>query len=549
MQSEVPTERTAANVELVEYAVGTIHTMYYDHTGGASFQPREFSKSFQTWLKEHRDEIDTRQAVVDQLKSRVEQLEDPFSKYLTRDELQEELQGGNKGYFLGLGAIVEAPRNNDVANRVSSSSSPQVFAQYKDSHSSSKKQSLLPASQVAQLPVVSAVAPDSPAERAGLIVGDRIVGVGQEDFLKSKCSMTALVEKYSYADNYIGYSDLTIAKPVYALAEDSGRDVVVAYRPTHVRIPTLWTEETSFGGGNRIVHYELLRNTPGSIFDLEQAPTSVGYIRLTRFSKASTAGFINAVEQLEKVGATSFIIDLRNNYGGVIQEAMLTASSLIKDPHAVVCYTLNSRGGFTPHDVEEFAVDRRYPGYLLSSDDKDATIRLIKRDDPTIFTNGGVNWVPPSSYASLREQRMKRGIHSATFGKPDTSLRNSGEQKLIILVNEGTASSAEVFTAALHDNGRTLATIGSKTYGKGLIQHTFPMPDGGGLRLTVAEYLTPALQHVTKVGNANFDRETGEWTGGGVLPDLSCESRQGIPRNIGADICVGIALDLLEETD
>jgi hypothetical protein len=50
---------------------------------------------------------------------------------------------------------------------------------------------------------------------------------------------------------------------------------------------------------------------------------------------------------------------------------------------------------------------------------------------------------------------------------------------------------------------------------KGLIQHTFPMPDGGGLRLTVAEYLTPALHHVTNAGGARFDRQTGEFVGGG----------------------------------
>ena len=64
------------------------------------------------------------------------------------------------------------------------------------------------------------------------------------------------------------------------------------------------------------------------------------------------------------------------------------------------------------------------------------------------------------------------------------------------------------------------------------------MPDGGGLRLTVAEYLTPSLQHVTKVGDAHFDS--------GIKPDVRCESNQGIPQDIGADLCVGVALDVLE---
>ena len=100
------------------------------------------------------------------------------------------------------------------------------------------------------------------------------------------------------------------------------------------------------------------------------------------------------------------------------------------------------------------------------------------------------------------------------------------------------ASSAEFFASALHDNGRTAALVGTRTFGKGLIQHTFPLPDGGGLRLTVAEYLTPSLQHVTKVGGARPDS--------GVKPDVRCESTQGIPQNVGADLCVGVALDVLE---
>jgi len=102
------------------------------------------------------------------------------------------------------------------------------------------------------------------------------------------------------------------------------------------------------------------------------------------------------------------------------------------------------------------------------------------------------------------------------------------------------ASAAEVFASSLHDNGRAIL-VGTKSFGKGLIQHTFPMPDGGGLRLTVAEYLTPSLQHVTKVGGAKYDS--------GVKPDIMCESRQGIPQNVGADLCVGVAVDVLESVD
>ena len=72
--------------------------------------------------------------------------------------------------------------------------------------------------------------------------------------------------------------------------------------------------------------------------------------------------------------------------------------------------------------------------------------------------------------------------------------------------------------------------------------------DGSGLRLTVAEYLTPGLKHVTNVGLAQFDPITGKRTGGGIQPEILCQSKQGIPANIGADLCVGMALDALRES-
>jgi len=359
------------------------------------------------------------------------------------------------------------------------------------------------------------------------------------------------------------------------------------------------TTPTQFvSGGDSIVHYELL--TPdASIFSKKTLITStttttptqtqksgsssdgynsknkdslVGYIRITRFSRSATTGYINAISELEKAGAQSYIIDVRNNYGGVIQESMLTAASLLRDPHTVLCYTMNSRGGFTPHDAEEYIVDKRYPGYLLSSEKKEVTYQQVKRDNPEFLNEDGtLEWYPPSSYASLREQRLVRGIRPVAGVAPAnafeldsmmgvSSWKNRiriveerkqlfAQKNIVLLINEGTASAAEVFVSSLHDNGRTVALVGTRTYGKGLIQHTFPMPDGGGLRLTVAEYLTPALQHVTKVGNARYDPLNGNAVRGGIIPDTYCPTKQGIPSNVGADLCVGIALDALEDAD
>lgn len=680
---------TFANEKLIDRAVATISTMYYDTSGGFNFDAHDFYAKWKKFrystLNPHNDArndreqinmdefgslakngFSTRENAVKTLKSIVSQLNDPYSKYLTREELIGELEGGDDG-FLGLGALVDAPKpssstlvfdpNQSVTplssspkkefNRISNrpvqggvslespispnekftipmSKTPSVYVSRSIGKTNPKK-GILSVAQAANLPVITAIIPDSPAERAGLVVGDRIASVGDYQLTGMRRSgvQKALRQKF-HASNYFGRADLTIAKQVLTSSplalnnKDARYDVdgniieekyvfedgwyrpksrqrtfdsrmqseqLLGYKLSHVKsIPTTLTAKLdssatltktpssdmilskypSVVGGDSIVHFELLTPDDSIFQHMSKSGESqpVGYIRLTRFSRSSSTGYINAINSLEEAGAQSYIIDIRNNYGGVIQEAMLTASTLLRDPHDVLCYTLNSRGGFKPQENMEYIVDSVYPGYLLSSESTNASRDQVRREHPEYLEDGG--WSSPTSYASLKELRMTRGIkpaHSASssigpvrgqglerqtafLDKNEIDLQNlanvmtwNSQKKLVILINEGTASAAEVFASALHDNGRTVALVGSNTFGKGLIQHTFPMPDGGGLRLTVAEYLTPSLQHVTKVGGAKYDS--------GVKPDVRCESRE-IPQNAGADLCVGVALDVLE---
>ena len=544
MESPVAQERLVANEALLDYAVGTVNTMYYDNSGGAFFNTREFYEQWRA-LKRMADNepavdtkvvqtlkvptdlhLDSRKGAVDGLKWMIRSLNDPYSSYMTRDELIAEQQGKNYG-FLGLGAVVEPPKaHSDSSIKASSPtrasdwsysavSSPLRYASSAVSTSVSnmsykinfpqspqmKSPKFLSSTRAANLPVVTGVAPDSPAERAGLVVGDRIVAVGDQTFLGwTRNDVKKTLEKKYAAENYLGHADLTIAKPIYTGGtneEGTGPKMILGYRQTRVKMPTKateplrpYSERSLVAGGNDIVHYELL-NSESTIFDRDDVDAQkVGYIRLTRFSRASTDGFLDAISALESAGAQSYIIDLRNNFGGIIQEAMLTASALLRDSHSILCYTLNSRGGFTPHDVEEYVVDTRYPGYLLSKESKFITLDQVKRESPDMFLDSGVDWSPPSSYASLREQAMKRGMRRPSETNAiynDVSYRARPEvlaqKNIVLLINEGTASSAEVFASALHDNAR-VKLVGTKTFGKGLIQHTFPMPDGGGLRLT-----------------------------------------------------------------
>jgi C-terminal processing protease CtpA/Prc len=581
----------AANEQLIDHAVATISTMYYDSSGGFNFDPQDFYAEWKKFrylalhssIREKKSAessmfvengFATRDSAVKTLKSIVSSLNDPYSKYLTREELRMELGGGNDG-FLGLGAIVDVsdsshslpsafefdrnklirqvssttkvfdrassrPRQGGVSFKTSVSFNQQFAfpASMKGSTSGlsgsqGKSSSILSVAQAANLPVIKAVVPDSPAERAGLVVGDRIALVGNYKFTGMNRSQVqkALKQRF-HAENYFGRVDLTIAKQVFAsssLGLDNGNisfdadgniveekyvfengwyqpssrhaifgflpsEQVIGYKLSHVKsIPTTATAKSdntispintallhtnkhnrlpSVMGGDAIVHYELL--TPNdSIFqhflaDLD-CSRPVGYIRLTRFSKASTAGYINAIESLEEVGAQSYIIDLRNNYGGVIQEAMVTASSLLRDPHSVLCYTLNSRGGFKPQENQEYIVDTKYPGYLLSTESRTVSRDQVRREHPEYLEDGG--WSAPTSYASLKELRMMRGIkpaHVTSFGSASVSkieetkverpaaffyrndidvetlvdiVTKNSQKKLVILINEGTGKS------------------------------------------------------------------------------------------------------------
>jgi carboxyl-terminal processing protease len=61
---------------------------------------------------------------------------------------------------------------------------------------------------------------------------------------------------------------------------------------------------------------------------------------------------------------------------------------------------------------------------------------------------------------------------------------------MVVLVDRGTASSAEIVTGALQDRGRA-TVVGTHTYGKGVFQEIQPLPNGGALDMTVGEYFTP----------------------------------------------------------
>ena len=154
----------------------------------------------------------------------------------------------------------------------------------------------------------------------------------------------------------------------------------------------------------------------------------IGYLRLAQFSAKAAQELGENITKLKQQGATSYILDLRNNPGGLVQAGVEIARQWLNE--GTIVYTVDRRG---------------------SIDEIDA-------------------------------------MGTALTDAP-----------LAVLVNEGTASASEILAGALQDNGRA-TLIGTKTFGKGLIQSLFELPNGSGLAVTVAKYETPNHHDIHKLG-------------------------------------------------
>jgi len=182
--------------------------------------------------------------------------------------------------------------------------------------------------------------------------------------------------------------------------------------------------------GSENVKYELTRSKV-KVNQVEGKVISddIGYIKFTSFDETTAEDFKKQYQELAKKNIKSLIIDLRNNGGGIVDQALEIADYIV-DKDSVLLYEVDKNNK--------------------------ETVRKAKTD-PII------------------------------------------NMPIVILTNENTASASEILAGALKDLGKA-KTVGTTTYGKGVIQQILKLNDGSGLKITIEEYQTPNKNKINKVG-------------------------------------------------
>ena len=107
------------------------------------------------------------------------------------------------------------------------------------------------------------------------------------------------------------------------------------------------------------------------------------------------------------------------------------------------------------------------------------------------------SWFLPASDVVVREHYSDG--HEDVFQSKGYDAFDNGNTRIAILVDGGSASASEIFSAALHDyNKATL--VGVKTFGKGSVQELFPITPDTSLKVTIAKWLTPKGVSISEKG-------------------------------------------------
>lgn len=304
--------------------------------------------------KNYIGEIDEDKMLESAIKGYVEGLDDEYSEYITKEEMEEYMQDAT-GKYVGIGIYIA---NNTKTNQI-----------------------------VVLMPMKG-----SPAEEAGIKSGDVITKVD---------GVAYTGEQLSEASKALKKEEGTKAK--VEILRESGETVELEIERKSIKVNHIETK--------------VLNN-------------NIGYMEIATFDEGCYEEFKTKWEELNKENIKSLIIDLRNNGGGIVQEAL---------------------------DIADMMVEK----------------------DKTLLITASKN----------KDEKVNKAKHDKTINLP-----------IVILVNENTASSSEILSAAVRENNDNVTIIGKTTYGKGVIQTIYNLTDGSGIKLTTNEYYTPKHNTINKVG-------------------------------------------------
>lgn len=222
---------------------------------------------------------------------------------------------------------------------------------------------------------------------------------------------------------------------------------------------------------------EIPQTTVRSSYMLDQ---DTGYILLSEFARGSGREVADAIEKLKGQGMKRLVFDLRNNGGGLLDQAIDIVDQFVPAGSLIV-----ETRGRTHDSVQEYRADGKY----------------------------------------------------AELNMP-----------VVVLVNEGTASAAEIVSGALQDHDMALVA-GEPSWGKGLVQTVYNLSYGSGLALTTAKYYTPSGRLIQRDYTSYFDYYTHAgagppkpgamhvqtyqtdlgrkvYGGGGITPDVNVEDEK-----------------------
>lgn len=281
-----------------------------------------------------------------------------------------------------------------------------------------------------------------PAAEAGVKAGDIILAVGGKEMVRGDMKPQDFSEKVSQALRGEPGTSF-ILKVMRPLKNDS---TILEFKITRKSIRT-----------NPVPYYGMVRD-------------SIGYLALSSFTENCSKDFKKAFIELKQKGAKALILDLRDNGGGSLSEAI---------------------------DIVNF---------------------FVPKGQEIVVTKGKL--------------KQAQGSYKTENEPIDTKI------PLAVLVNGGSASASEIVSGSLQDLDRAVI-IGTRTYGKGLVQTIRPLPYNGTLKVTTSKYYIPsgrciqAIDYAKKNADGSVARTPDSLTnvfrtaagrevrdGGGIRPDI-----------------------------